>query len=91
MLAKNVYEGVKQRMSQLQADVREREERLAALQTQLGNLALEHESALRQVRLEQQVSICCYRLAIVLIHESRQTVAACSACIGTGHDAVFSP
>lgn len=60
MLAKNVYEGVKQRMSQLQADVREREERLAALQSQLGNLALEHESALRQVRLEQQVSICCH-------------------------------
>ena len=65
MLAKNVYEGVKQRMNQLQTDVREREERLAALQSQLGNLALEHESALRHVRLEQQVSICCYHRNLV--------------------------
>ena len=47
-------------MSQLQTDVQEREKRLAALQSQLEALALEHESALKQLQLEQQVSMCCY-------------------------------
>ena len=54
-----MYEGVKQRMGQLQTDVQEREKRLAALQSQLEALALEHESALKHLQLEQQVSMCC--------------------------------
>ena len=60
MLAKSVYEGVKQRMGQLQTDVHEREKRLAALQSQLEALALEHESALKQLQLKQQVRMYWY-------------------------------
>ena len=60
LLAKSVYEGVKQRMSQLQTDAQEREKRLAAQQSQLEALAVEHESALRRLQLEQQVSMCCH-------------------------------
>lgn len=79
MLAKNVYEGVKQRMSQLQADVREREERLAAVQSQLGTLALEHDSALRQVKLEQQVSI-----AVIIVSLYAFFTAECG-CVLSSH------
>lgn len=56
----NVYEGVRQRMHQLQTDVQERDKRVAELQSQLDTLAVQHESALRQVLLDQQVSSCCY-------------------------------
>ena len=60
LLAKSVYEGVKQRMGQLQTDAQEREKRLAAQQSQLEALALEHESALKRLQLEKQVSMCCH-------------------------------
>lgn len=46
-------------MQQLQTDVQERDKHVAELQSQLQKLALQHESALRQVQLEQQVSSCC--------------------------------
>lgn len=57
MLAKNVYEGVKQRMHQLQADVQQRDKHVADLQAKLTALANQHESALRQLHLDQQVSL----------------------------------
>ena len=57
LLAKNVYEGVRQRMHQLQADVQDRDKHAAVLQSKLETLAQQHKSALQQMQLEQQVGL----------------------------------
>lgn len=59
LLAKNVYEGVRQRVHQLQADVQERDKHAAALQSKLDAVEQQHEAALQQSKLDQQVSLRC--------------------------------
>ena len=55
LLAKTVYEGVRQRVQQLQADVQARDQQVAALQADLEAAALQRDVALKQAQSEQQV------------------------------------
>ncbi|KAL0037647.1 hypothetical protein WJX77_006084 [Trebouxia sp. C0004] len=57
LLAKTVYEGVKQRMHQLQADVQARDHQIASLQAGLEAAALHKEAALKQAQAEQQCAL----------------------------------
>jgi len=54
-----VYEGVKQRMHQLQADVQARDQQIASLQDGLAAAALHRDAALKQAQAEQQVWDLC--------------------------------
>ena len=55
LLAKTVYEGVRQRVQQLQADVQARDQQVAALQADLEAAASQRDVALKQAQCEQQV------------------------------------
>lgn len=59
LLAKTVYDGVKQRMHQLQADVQARDQQIASLQAGLEAAALHRDAALKQAQAEQQVQDLC--------------------------------
>ncbi len=59
LLAKTVYEGVKQRMHQLQADVQACNQQIASLQAGLEAAALHRDAALKQAQAEQQVQDLC--------------------------------
>jgi len=59
LLAKTVYEGVKQRMHQLQADVQARDQQIASLQASLEAAALHRDATLKQAQAEQQVWNLC--------------------------------
>lgn len=50
-----MYEGVKQRMHQLLADVQARDQQIASLQADLEAAALHRDAALKQAQAEQQV------------------------------------
>ena len=50
-----MYEGVKQRMHQLQANVQARDQQVASLQAGLEAAALHRDAALKQAQTEQQV------------------------------------
>lgn len=55
LLAQTVYEGVKQRVQQLQADVQARDRQVAALHSDLEAAALQRDAALKQAQAGQQV------------------------------------
>ncbi|KAL0047405.1 hypothetical protein WJX82_002558 [Trebouxia sp. C0006] len=57
LLAKTVYEGVKQRMHQLQANVQARDQQVASLQAGLEAAALHRDAALKQAQTEQQCAL----------------------------------
>ena len=56
LLAQNVYEGVKQRMQQLQAAVQAKERQIAALQADMVTAEEHRATALKQADAKQQVS-----------------------------------
>lgn len=54
-----MYEGVKQRMHQLQSDVQARDQQIASLQAGLEAATLHRDAALKQAQTEQQVQNLC--------------------------------
>ena len=55
-LAKSMYEGVRQRMKQLQTDVQLRDEQILDLQSQLADAAKQQLAQQSQAHADQQVS-----------------------------------
>ena len=69
-LAKSMYEGVRARMRQLQADVQLRDAQVLTLQSQLAAAAEDKLAVQHQAQKDQQVSIaaaCCCQMCARLV------------------------